>query len=78
MQIYVYFLIMQKIIIIFVGRLVYYAAKNTDRLDIFSDFGSRVPVRDRPGFFPVRACSFYICLLCCPCIIWIHQYIKLQ
>lgn len=77
MQIYVYFLIMQKIIVIFVGRIELYVAENTDRMDVFGDFRRRVFVHYWARLFPFWPSSFYICLLCNPRIIWIHKHLKL-
>ena len=77
MQIYVYFLIMQKIIVIFVVRIESYVAENTDRMDIFSDYRRSFFVHHRARLFRIWTRSIYIGGLCYPCISRIHQYFKL-
>lgn len=68
---------MQKIIGIFVGRIECYVAENTDRMDIFGDFGSRIPFRYRPGLFAFWTCPIYLGLLRSFGPVWIYQYSKL-
>lgn len=77
MQIYTNFRRLQKIIVIFAPHIPSYVTKNTDHLDIFSDYRSNFAVCHRTGFFSFRAGSFYISRLCCPDISGFHKHIKL-